>query len=432
MKRHISLGLCVLLAFNLSAQKALIIHKTDGTKIEIPIGETPRLYTTGKAIVYDNDYIRNHNVEVDIPRTYPEKPQVNIIDVLNRAVELEAGGICISTSPGVDIEKNDTCILTWEGDFILRPDTMENSFVAEYNTTYYVRSYVKFLGAYYYSEEHSVYVDHPRMSWYGVSVDSMPYEQTGYVMPSDSAWKSLAARYPALVVKGGIGEEVKEQWNAYLTPERIGSLKPLCATVYECCDGMLYVLDSIGDDFAGYATDCYDDEYIMSGYTELDENAASRTVQSYVECSEEWGVPGNGYWKYAPATITGNFTATYTLTQPMLAGYNYSIEVTFAPDTEQTDTVPTKYILDLSYRDESGKKKRIKLATKALASQSECTVAAFDSIVAGGFGEALLEIKSNVLSSEKDKYSRTLRIAQIKVTPVGPYKQQEAVAVKEE
>ncbi len=74
MKRYISIGLCMLFAFNLSAQKALIIHKTDGTRIEIPVEETPRLYTTGKAVVHDNDYVHNHNVEVDIPHTYPEKP----------------------------------------------------------------------------------------------------------------------------------------------------------------------------------------------------------------------------------------------------------------------------------------------------------------------------------------------------------------------
>lgn len=158
------------------------------------------------------------------------------------------------------------------------------------------------------------------------------------------------------------------------------------------------------------------------------------TVQSYVECGEEWSVPGDGYWKYAPARPTGATTATYTLSQPMLAGYLYTIEVAFAPDTEQVDTVPTKYAMTYCYLNERGLRKNIKLATKSLASQNECTVVAFDSLVAGGFGVASIKVESKVSTKEiiNNLYSRTLRIAQIKVTPVGPYKQQEGVAVKEE
>lgn len=432
MKRYISIGLCMLFAFNLSAQKALIIHKTDGTKIEIPVEETPRLYTTGKAVVHDNDYVRNHNVEVDIPHTYPEKPKVTIIDVLNRAVELEAGGICISTSPGVDVEKNDTCILTWEGDFILRTDTMENTFAAEYNTTYYVRSYVKFCGKYYYSEEYCVYVDHPRMSWYGVEL----YKEGEYIMPTEDAWATFIKEVDFLKGIKDYRNMLLPLWVSYLTPERVKMLKGTCSAVYKCCDGVLYQLDTIVDDFATYILGTYNTEMTMSGTTSWETNFSSTTTAlPHIECEEKWEVPGNGYWVYTGSSPGTQPTVGFTLPNLLLAGQKYNIEITIAPDTEEIDTLQSVVRIQMTSMTSTGNTTTKRLNSELIYTEiDKCTIISFDSIAINGFGEASIEVASNMkpIDVKKNKYSRILRIAQIKVTPVGPYKQQEAVAVKEE
>ncbi len=430
MKRYISIGLCMLFAFNLSAQKALIIHKTDGTKIEIPVEETPRLYTTGKAVVHDNDYVHNHNVEVDIPHTYPEKPKVTIIDVLNGAVELEAGGICISTSPGVDVEKNDTCILTWEGDFILRTDDiMENTFAAEYNTTYYVRSYVKFVGQYYYSEEYCVYVDHPRMSWYGAEV----YKEGEYIMPTEDAWATFIKEVDFLKGIKNYKNMLLPLWISYLTPERIEMLKGTCSAVYECCDGVLYQLDTIVDDFAAYILETYNTEMTMIGTTSWETSLSNvTTALPYVECEEKWGVPGNGYRVFTGSSAGTQPTVEFILPNPLLAKQKYNIEITIAPDTEEIDTLQSVIKIQMT---SSGGATTKKLNSEQIYTETDkCTVISFDSIAVNGFGEASIGVASNInpVLVKRNKYSRILRIAQIKVTPVGPYKQQEAVAVKEE
>ncbi len=457
MKRMILAGLSVVFSIGLFAQKALIVHKTDGTTEEFPMEALRGFYFAGKAIVNDGDYVSlSTSLRSDVSLAIDVAVEFHTNDpILAREYPQygENWGILYSTSPDVTLENGTLVELDRqsiesiaEGSFsfccteipknnILPEQDSYSLMTLDFETTYYFRAYVRrssnygYEEAYFYSKEQAVYTDKPKMVYYGATIDPTPYAQTGYVMPSDSSWISLAERCPYIAVNGTCSDAIKGHWNTFLTVERIDSLKPLCTMVYECSDGMLYVLDSIGDDFAEYVTDSYDDEYVMSGYTELDD---FMTVQSYVECSEEWGVPSNGYWKYAPASSRGNVGATYALSQPMLAGYLYTIEVTFAPDTEQVDTVPTRYDITYVYLNEKGKKNRVQFARQALASQNECTVVTFDSLVAGGFGEASIEIKSNVPSREYKYYSRTLRIAQIKVTPVGPYKQQEAVAVKEE
>jgi hypothetical protein len=127
-------------------------------------------------------------------------------------------------------------------------------------------------------------------------------------------------------------------------------------------------------------------------------------------------VPGNGYWEYRNVTATGNPRVIIRFEKPLLANQYYTIEVTFAPDTEKVDTLPSKCNVQLTYTATTGK-----TVTKALAKNfvtnkpSEATVFSVTTPVIEGFGEAYIEITGKVGSREKD-YSRILRIAQVKVT----------------
>ena len=79
----------------------------------------------------------------------------------------------------------------------------------------------------------------------------------------------------------------------------------------------------------------------IAGYSELDETDAAKVTISHMQCGAEWNVPGNEYWVYEPVRQTGTISATLPFTLPVLAGYNYAIEITLAPDTERNDTLPT-------------------------------------------------------------------------------------------
>lgn len=451
MKRIILAVIGTVLTLGVFAQKALIIHQVDGTQIEIPVEGIKGFDFTGKAMVKDNDYTRivattlnsGTSLSIDIAAIFT--PQDPIIDDSSLRFGTDYG-ILYSNNPDVTIESG-TVLQPLEGFDNLKEDTLYTSLSnmndvenINFNTTYYFRSFIK-RGAYnygqyqleeeyFYSQTVSINTGKPKMVYYGATIDPTLYAQTGYVMLSNSAWISLAERCPYITVNGTCADAIKEHWNTFLTVERIDSLKPLCTTTYECCDGMLYILDSIGDDFAQYAIDRYDDEFVTSGYTE--DFSMSTTYVSFVECDALWNVPNNRYWEYKPYSSAANPSITIKLNKPLLANYNYTIEIMFAPDITQTDTLPSKFNLTFEYTNENGKLKSLRLGQDLLTNDQLGTVFTFDSLSVGSFGEASLGIKANVLRSNRDKYSRILRIAQIKVTPVGPYKQQEAVAVKEE
>ena len=90
--------------------------------------------------------------------------------------------------------------------------------------------------------------------------------------------------------------------------------------------------------------------------------------------------------------------------------------MTFAPDAEKLDTLPSKCDMKLSYTGPTGNAKATTLVKGLVTNKaSEATVVSFVIPSIEGFGEAYLELSGKVKSKEKD-YSRILRIAQVKVT----------------
>lgn len=422
MKRYISLGLCMLFALTLSAQKVLIVHKTDGTKIEIPVEENPTFYTSGKAVVNEDDYTRVLETRVEMPNVYPESPIIYVTDLFSRQAELQGGGICYSMSPGVSVD-NGTCI-SWTGDFMLRPDTMEYGFTAEYNTAYYIRSYVLFMDEYYYSKEVCVNVGNPVMRWYRKMINPKFVENKACVIPTEEAWANFLAqmkRHTHLLGLASNDAWLISLWDSYLTEDKMAQLIP-SSQQYDCNDGVLYALDEVSDDFVDFVIDYCASEMTLSGYSELDETDAAKVTLSHMQCSAEWNVPGNEYWVYEPVRPTGPISATLPFTLPVLAGYNYAIEITLAPDTERNDTLPTQFRVKLEAPIKSGAVKTTTLARDLVTNVDQCTIVTFESVTIEGFGAASLMLESTASSTEVKNgvYSRTLRIAQVKISPLGP------------
>ena len=440
MKRVFLTIFCAIFALGLFAQKVMIIHKADGTKLELPIEAIAGFDFQGKAQVNDDDYTQLTNLKL-----YSGVNLDIVFDVVFHTDDpyIQGSsygtdwGILYSTSPDVAIENGTLVPLSdkhlqerFVGDLAdgtlhdvllgeskkLNDITNPSPVDLEFETTYYFRSYVYSSGSneYFYSKVQSVYTDNPAMAYYGVEVDPALYP-SGYVLPTDEAWESLVERFPQFKVSNGLYKPALTAcWNEYLTTERVATIKAQCTTVYECCDGMLYVLDAIDDDFGHYALNYYLEPQVMTGYAA--EEDCKRAIIQYVECDESWGIPGNGYWKYSPITATGNPDVTIRFEKPLLANTAYDIEVTFAPDAEKLDTLPSKCDMKLSYTGPTGNAKATTLVKGLVTNKaSEATVVSFVIPSIEGFGEAYLELSGKVKSKEKD-YSRILRIAQVKVT----------------
>lgn len=462
MKRIILTGLCAAFSFGLFAQKSLIIHMKDGTKKEIPMAAVEGFNFSGKAIVNDGDYtdISNPALHSDAQLNitfkanfYTDDP---VINAMEKPVYGEDWGILYGTTPDVTIEdgtivqvsakqlqymkdlsNHSMDVVFGEVNTAFNGIVNESPVDLDFETSYYFRTFVRrpadnyLEEKYFYSKELHINTGKPYMRYYGVTIDTAPYAKTGYIIPSGSAWRALTEQNPLFA--GGDSITLMEYWQQCLVPEYIPLLKSLCSTVYECSDGKLYILDTINEDFVKYVVNMLDDEMVMTGNA-VDQELAEGTNQSYyktstqthVQCDAKWNVPNNEYWKYTNKTPTGNPLINYVLPKPSLGNYTYKIEVTFAPNTELSDAElenakPNKVRIRYSSTDAEGKKTSTELAGQVEVDTREATTLTFDSVTAHGFGWAELKIDGKVRSrGEDDKYDRVLRIAQIKVTPLGP------------
>ena len=446
MKRIILATLCVIFSVGLFAQKALIIHKKDGTILEVPFKAISSFGFKGKAVVNDNDYTSISNFRlysgVNIDMTFTVNNHFDDPYITTDSGYGEIWGVVYSTTPNVTVEtgtileqniqrKGSEDRPSWD---ILFGESQTFAGVRnqyrvdlEYETTYHIRSFVynSKYNKYFYSKELSVNTGKPSMAYYGVTADPAQFAETGYVMPTDSAWASFAERFPYFKFKNTVSDSIYNAWNNYLTPERIASLKSQCNTVYECCEGMLYMLDNIDDEFGNYALDFYDDEITLAGYTENTSLAnCDATSPTHVTCDATWNIPNNEYWEYRGYSLSSKQAVEIPFSKPLMANYYYKVEVTFAPDVTQADTLPTKSNISFYGLNESGRNARLMVNRNYLTNPYSATVATMDSVVAGGFGEGYVEIQQGALIRET-QYSRVLRISQIKVIPIGPAKKDE-------
>ena len=465
MKRIILTSLCALCSLGLFAQteKTLIIHKTDGTKVEYLVEGITNISFSGKAIVNDGDYTQITDLALTLEGT---KINIDIAATFNADDPYIIGGsygtawgILYSTSPDVTVE-NGTLVKGYRyrtepylqgsslssgkvnyriGESVTREEEREDagSYVdLEYNTTYYFRTFVYrpensgiCSEAYFYSKEKSVSTGKPSMAYYDIELKHIPsYSlEIGCVLPTEEAWAAFDEQYPYFTAAER--DTLIKYWNEYLTPERIGSVKAQCNTVHDCAEGMLYLLDNISEDFCHYLLSLCEGEYVMQGYSETFEEAQ----RTYIECDASWNVPGNGYWEYYSSN--SNPTVEIPLPKNVLAGYNYRVEVTLAPNTEQTDTLPSKVriIMQCPSNEHYVTEDFLLTEETCVVSPHECTVLVSDSIEPKEFGRAKLSIMSNLSYREIRNYSYylkkpekyanetvyapTLRIAQIKVVP---------------
>lgn len=440
MKRIILATLCVIFSVGLFAQKALIIYKKDGTKIEYPIKGISGFDFVGKGVVNDDDYTSISNVTLhsgvylDITFTVNNHFDNPWIDTRDDSYG-SSWGVLYSTTPNVTIENGELIDVRWGKvsgrnvnslDILFGESKKINGITnwmgldLEYETTYYIRSFIKDAAnnKYFYSKEVSVNTGKPAMIYYGVTADPAQYAETGYVMPTDNAWLSFSERFPYFY-EDGYYESILDIWHKYLTPQRIASIKSQCSTVYECREGMLYILDNIDDDFGKYAFDLYDDTFTMDGYTEdATLMYCDETSPTYVTCDATWNIPNNCYWEYKGNAKTSNQAVKIPFSQPLMSSLYYNVEITFAPDVSGADTLPTKYDVSIYGLTKKNASKKIMQVRNQETNVGAVTVATLDSIKVPCFGEAYVEIKQNAGRREVI-YSRILRIAQIKVIPIG-------------
>lgn len=450
MKRTIITGFFALCALVLFAQqekeKVMYIKLTDGTVLEYHVSAIRgEMYFKGKAVVKDDDYTQISRADLVLDGT-----RININLTAEFCCDdpnvttgnyMRDWGIVYSTSPNVTIENgalidlsnlqivkydNDMDLTSGSISFKMGESVSVNSSTdvyadLDYNTTYYFRSYVRCPALdrdeqYFYSKEQSVNTGKPSMEYYDVHTIPAYAAEYGYVFPTEEAWAAFDEQYPYFSLSiPSCKETIITRWSEYLTPERIEVLKSQCNTIYECTEGILYLIDVIGEDFYQYLLSIYEVEAVLSEEANV-LDASTNTVATYIECDASWNVPGDGYWKYT-ADAKKNPTVTFSLPKMLMANYLYDVEIVLAPNTEAEETLPSKVTARMSYK-EGGSNV---LANQYETNVAECSVITIEGLEIATFTEATLEIASVMGTGSRDpdknKFLPILRVAQIKITP---------------
>lgn len=93
MRRTIIAAWCILFSLGMYAQKALIIHKKDGTKLEVPAQAFEKFHFTGKAIVNDGDYTHIARYVVYSPATTSETLDIAFYVLNQSGMEFTEQGV---------------------------------------------------------------------------------------------------------------------------------------------------------------------------------------------------------------------------------------------------------------------------------------------------------------------------------------------------
>ncbi len=416
MKIYIIAIVGLTFTLQMTAQKVLVIHKKDGSAIEVPFGSN--ISFTGKAKVNNNEYTRLSNINLVADVNEGEKPYIEVtIDeqgtqTYGNFVPTEEKGFLYSTTTGVTIENGKSVVPDAENKVILTD--------LDFNTTYYLRSYVTYQGNIYYSQETSVNTGLPYMSWYGVKADSEKYKQTGYVHPTDAALDVLFAKYPENFKSSDSDLQIKrleEIWLEYLTENKAKELAAKCVNKLECMDGTIYLLDEIGDDFMTIFDNV---EINLKGNEGLiDTLCAMYTKIETIVCDASLNVPNNTYYVFEPITANSRPTIVYLIDIPMIAGRTYELRVTMAPNTYAEDGKPN--FLTISHLNGDLTQKG-KYSTTSLANNCETNAVTCETLTytftPSEFGGNAIRIESRGIAALRDKYDLSPRIATISVKSV--------------
>lgn len=305
----------MLVASGMAAQKTMVVHKKDGTKVGINMDGDLSVRHFGKSVNADDDYVQILSFTGD-------KSAHSIrIKVDEDLTHVEEYGVVWSTLAGVTLDGN-AILAVSDGD-----SAYSIQGALQLYKPYYYRAYVKKAGNYYYSSEQS-HVFLPFMEEEtGYAVGS---EYVGnYAIPTEEAFKALAGSYGVEADTAMIGQ-LTRAWRQWATPEKVAAISKDDAVAVRCEEGTLYRLNAVPADFAsealgGEGTFSVEVTAYNADYTQY------LGVIDTIFCDKSLGLKDNRYFALQPQASPN---IIFGLDMPRnLPGYVQEIHIVFAPET---------------------------------------------------------------------------------------------------
>lgn len=373
----------------------------------------------------------------------------------------ESQGICIAPHPHPVVSNNIIKRLVYvEGDDAtlyldeylanLGRDLYISVNGLSYNTTYYVRPFMKFKGDYIMYGGEKAYttprtregalIHEPEMSqWNLVYGGNLIFKEEALVQLAggekpQSPTAHAVESYLRKMLDGMTAEDIKK------------SFEEKACRVLECTDDTLYFIDKFEDKFI---TDFNASFHPMEIEFKTDHNSVNmdlnyngrgiftqnvNTEFNSIECDPSWGVPYNSYMNLEPASAALNPFVGFNVPE-YLWNKTYSIYAVFVRisaltpehvDDELSDKRPYRFYTNIFEKDENGEYPNTGVRLNNPADGTYYFVTNSENIVDtlyigdyefNGRGDAVIQFQVQITSKQTKNYSRQMLISKIYLVP---------------
>lgn len=330
------------------------------------------------------------------------------------------------------------------------------------HTTYYIKPYVQY-GDFIFGSEKS-FTTQWTIDTFLADAQQFGNWYTGVypslsMFPTAEAWDAFCKKYKNFFGDGPsetMRQALVTEWFRHLTPAEANLLKSHSVGYYDNIEfgnvyfvgygnngealyedqtwlGNAYVLDKVCDDMIPNLLKTSTNIDVAKPNLETDKKGkALYTTNCNVEtvdCDASYGIEGNRYVKTEPTNKSVNPSAGYDLPFMLLPNSVYNVSVTIVPNTEDvTDVKPQKFRMYVWNTKNSSRTNVSNPQPTAEGdfinyfvyggSQKETFTFQIDTHDEALEAANLIQFQSFVTSKEVDEFSRTMRIAEISVSPV--------------
>lgn len=308
------------------------------------------------------------------------------------------------------------------------------------HTTYYIKPYALVAGETIFGSEKSfttplaldaILADQDVFgSWYENT--EIKDVQGQFIAPTAEAWKALCVKYKDIFgdePSDAVKKAITTEWFRHLTAAEADMMKAHSVAYYDNCeDGEVYVVDRVCDEMIPNLLKASGNIDVRNPNQECNEEGIMLYTWGcepiVVGCSSSYGI--TEYFKAEPTTQTSNPEVAYDFPFMLLPNRIYTVSVTIVPNTEDPEDVrPNKFRLRVYSGRIVTKIENPKTTTEDNidyefiygGSKLETFTFQIDTHKEVFATPNILQFMSYITSQETEDYSRTLRIANIYVSP---------------
>ena len=244
-----------------------------------------------------------------------------------------------------------------------------------------------------------------------------------YVTPKTEVLLSLKEKHPEYIAGDTalVTSVLANAWYEYMESGKSETYKARAGETVECKDGTIYLLDEIDDsDFMNFLLQRSITRVAEERSLFVENSITKNCSWSFIDCGEDYSTPNGKYMEFTPNTSLVQPSVGIDFSDmPLLANYPYEVTIVTIPDNSGKDYMfrVKQYVTDVSgYKDfynAEGKRDFI-------MDGSKCDTLKLEMQRTEAMNGAIINIGTNVSSSNLEKYTRSLRFAYVSISPKSP------------